>query len=99
MNETIDSEAAEKNWKAIAIQAVEYVCRERADFTTDQVWDRLKEVGAPPCREHRAVAGVLREAQRRGWCELTTYYSTSTHKQCHGCPRRVRVSKLFAPGA
>jgi len=85
-NEAIDAatQAADEEWRAVALMALCRIARGSATFTTDDVW---KSVPSP--REPRAIAGVMLEAKRLGLCEPTSTYQQSERVRCHARPLRV----------
>lgn len=80
---------APPSWKEQALRAVWEVATEEFTFTTDDVWKRL---GAPP--EPRALGPVMREAEKRGYCEQTDQWTLSIRASRHRAPIRVWASKL-----
>lgn len=86
-------------WKAAACDAVDYVCRLRAEFTTDAVWAILDRSGTPAPPEPRAMGAIMRMAVRKGLCSSTDKTSKSVRVDCHRRDLRVWQSLKHRPGA
>lgn len=56
-------------WLSAAVDAVRAVALTQTELTTDDVWDRLRDVPAP--HEPRAIANVMLYARREGWIVAT----------------------------
>lgn len=86
--------AANPEWRAAALAALERVCRKYQTFIVDNIWNELGQRDDEPDR--RAMAGILSEGERRGWCRRTDQMQRSEQRQCHGNKRRVWRSRLFS---
>jgi hypothetical protein len=89
---------ASDKWKELALAAVYELCKTRATFICDDVWEMLKSMDVV-CLEKRALAGVLTAAENAGWCHRTRELRRSAQKQCHGNLRTVWASDLFERAA
>ena len=76
--------AAPADWKRRALEAVRELCDDGDPFTADDVWLRVPRVEEP-----RAMGGVFREAERRGWIRSDGTSRPSTHPLGHA--RLVRI--------
>lgn len=59
----------DSGWYAAALEAVHAVALGQSELTSDDVWDRLRDVPAP--HEPRAIANVMLYARREGWIVAT----------------------------
>ncbi len=84
--------AAGQEWRGAASWALYKVCKRWQRFIVDQVWDELGKREDEPDR--RAMAGVLSEGEKNGWCVRTDDMQRSNQKQCHGNKRQVWRSLL-----
>lgn len=91
------TEHADPQWHEKALHVVHFLCRSKNTWCVDDVWDELdrRQVARP--HEARAIAGVLREACRRGWCRRTRALVRSAQRQCHG-NLRSQYESLVCPG-
>ena len=89
------SVATPPEWRSEVLRALYMICRERAEFTTDDVWWQLDQwrVQAPP--ESRAMGGVMRLGLLRGWCKPSGKYQKSIRVECHRRP--VAIWKSVRP--
>lgn len=69
-----------------ALPAIRETAHELREFTTDEVWKRIRRV---PGIERRAMGAAMRKAQAMGICKPTPRYETSEREACHGRPVRV----------
>lgn len=83
---------ADPEWKRQALAVVQRLAQQRAEFISEDAWPYL-----PPVREPRALGGIMRTAQARGWIEPTDRVVPSPSKVGHGRPSRVWRSRLY-PG-
>jgi len=86
--------AALEEWKRAAVEAIAEVARRRPEFTTDAVWTILDRREVAPPREPRAIAGVLRAAEKAGVCEKTGRRVNSVLPRGHSRPVMVYRSKV-----
>lgn len=95
-DEAIDRVARgmDSDWSQAAAAAVTMVALARDEFTSDDVWDALREVEA--AREPRALGAIMRQAQRQGLCVKTDRVVNSRRVECHGRPVAVWRSLIVA---
>lgn len=88
-DEAIDRVARgmDPDWRNAAAAAVTMVALARDEFTTDDVWDALREVD--DAREPRALGAIMRQAQRQGLCVKTDRVVNSRRVECHARPVAV----------
>lgn len=84
-------EHAVYDWKSEAEKAVRQTAVEMDEFTTDDVWVRIP--GEFKTHEHRAMGAVIRKAKRDGHIESTGQWRCSSHRTCHGRPKKVWRTK------
>lgn len=86
--------AADSEWKAAAIDAVEQLAHASAYLTSDDVWPLLfaQQLGT---HEHRAMGPVMQSAKRLGLIEATAAFRPSTRAKAHAGPKRVWRSLVF----
>ena len=89
--------AAEK-WKQAALEAVEFLARNRSEFTSEAVLEIL-ERSPYTTHEPRAMGAVIRKAHRVGFIEPTDVFVPSVRSRTHRMPKRVWASRLFKPSA
>lgn len=73
-------DAANSNWKAAACAIVQHLAATRSEFTADDVWAQLDQLGFTT-REHRAMGAVMRAAAVDGWI-VKTDRVTPTSRPC-----------------
>ena len=73
-------DAATTNWKAAACAIVQHLASTRREFTADDVWAQLDQLGFTT-REHRAMGAVMRAAAVDGWI-VKTDRVTPTSRPC-----------------
>jgi len=84
------SDGASLWWKDRALAAVRDCAANLAEFTTDDVWRALGDVGGgDDTLEPRAIGPVMRQAQQQGICEPTDRYQNSASVVCHARPKRI----------
>ena len=81
---------AEDDWRTTALAELKAVCLARDEFTTDEL-DELRKTA----REPRALGGLMKEGEKRGWCIPTDRYQSSTSARNHRRAIRVWRSLLF----
>lgn len=89
-------DAAPDEWKRLALEALHQVCLDNPTFLIDAIW-RVLDARKVHCPERRAIAGILSEGEKRGWCQRSTELRRSEQKQCHGNLRSIWIS-LIAEG-
>lgn len=73
-------DAANSDWKAAATAIVQHLAETQAEFTADQVWAELDDLGFTT-REHRAMGAVMRAAAVDGLI-VKTDRVTPTSRPC-----------------
>lgn len=81
---------AADEWKETAKAALKAVCLACDEFTTDEL-DELRKTAKEP----RALGGLMKEGERRGWCIPTDKYQSSKSARNHRRAIRVWRSLLF----
>lgn len=84
------------DWRDDARKTVVSLAQQRADLTTDDVWERLTHRPAEP----RALGAVMVWARNYGFITATTEMRESERPEAHRNPKRVWHSNVFgaAPG-
>lgn len=72
-------------WLRAAIGVVERLARELAEFTTDEVWERLEH----PPREGRQLGALMANCQRAGLIAPTEAHRPSTRPNVNRRPIRI----------
>lgn len=85
-------EHADPDWLSSALVAARQVCVDRAEFTTDHIWERLANVEAP--HEPRAIGAVMRRVKKNEWARPTDRTRPSSMPQNHKRPVRIWQSSL-----
>jgi len=75
-------------WRAEALRAVQEIATRHAEFTVEDV---SPLVGAT--YDRRALAGILLEAQRAGWCRPISRVGSGRER--HGRPVRLWASLIY----
>lgn len=83
-------DGASDEWKVSALVSLRTVCLACDEFTTDEL-DELRKTA----REPRALGGLMKEGERRGWCIPTDKYQSSKSARNHRRAIRVWRSLLF----
>lgn len=86
--------AADPTWKKAADFAIRAVAYERAEFTTDEVWQTLHELAVESPHEPRALGAAMKRAARDGLISATNKIEQSARAVCHAAPKRVWRSML-----
>lgn len=86
---------ASKVWTALALATVLDIANNKAEFTTDDVWEALNQLGAEDPHESRAIGAVMRNAAKDGLIRPTDRYLPSQRVACHRRPVRVWHSCTF----
>ncbi len=79
---------ANPEWLDAARWVVRKLAAQRSEFSTDDIWFRLSEMGVVT-RERRAMGAVIRWAVKEGIIEPTGVYRKSFRRVCHGRPLAV----------
>lgn len=85
--------SADKFWFGTAQIAVREIASRSEKFTTDQVWDRIKQWPRP--HDPRAMGAVMTWARKAEIVEPTAEFVQSQMVSNHGRPIRVWRSLLF----
>lgn len=88
------TEAADEDWMQKALYAGEFCCQTMRTWTTDDIWKVLASRRVPKPREPKAMAGVVRELQKRGRCRPTDEFRAASMVSRHSAPMRVWESLL-----
>jgi hypothetical protein len=81
---------ASPEWKAEALETVYFVATHKDEFTTDEVWVKLKT----KTRENRAMGAVMLTAVKMGYVRPTQRFTPSLRPSQHRRPLRVWESTL-----
>lgn len=75
---------ADEEWKSLALQAVFDCCVEKDRFTADDIRFVLTDDQAKT-HDRRAMGGIMKKAQKNGWCKATGVHIKSkfTHGHLH----------------
>lgn len=82
--------AADYEWKELADEITEYVCRHWRLFTSETIW----HYGLPKPREPRAMGPVLKRAVASGWCVPEGFVTCSMASR-HAAPVRQYRSLIY----
>jgi hypothetical protein len=80
---------APEEWKARALEAVERVCRTKAVFTPDDIWELVEKPPTP-----QALGPVMQRARSLEWCAPTGAFVPSQIPSQHQNPIREWKSLL-----
>ena len=84
---------ADTTWKAATRNALRELCQRHREFTTDQLWDRMGELGIHT-GEPRALGAIIQSAYRSGMIQKTGQYKESYRR--HNAPIPVWRSNIWA---
>lgn len=76
-----------------ARETIVRLLQEHPEFNADMMW---VEGGLDRPRESRALGPIISWARRQGYIEKTDRFIRSSQEQCHGMPREVWRSMLYA---
>jgi|LakMenEpi03Aug12_release.lakeMendotaPanAssembly.Ray.scaffolds.fasta_scaffold317763_1 hypothetical protein len=85
-------ENANPSWRDAAYAIVEVIARERDEFTSDLVWERLSDFGFST-HEPRAMGAVLRRAADAGLIQRTDRYVPTRRRAANRRPVAVWRSR------
>ena len=85
--------AADADWRATALRAVEEVARQKTHLTTDDVLEVLAQSGQTTS-ELRALGPVMMRAAQAGWITATDRFVNSAAVSRHHAPKRVWKSNI-----
>ena len=80
--------AADLDWKDAAYGVLRSLAFQRSEFSTDDIWFRLHELGVST-HEPRAMGAVVRKAAAEGLIEWSGLYRKSFRRACHRRPVAV----------
>ena len=86
-------DAANTDWKAAAVAAVQQLARSHSEFTADDVWAQLDVLGFTT-REHRAMGAVMRSAALEGWITKTDRVTPTNRPSANRRPVAIWQSLL-----
>ncbi|WP_122588318.1 hypothetical protein [Pseudomonas viridiflava] len=86
---------ADKAWSDEAYEVVLKVAKDRAEFTSDDIW----AAGLKKPEEARALGGVMRKARMSGVIEKTGRSQCTTQPESHGADITIWRSQIYAGGA
>jgi hypothetical protein len=86
---------AMREWRGLAIWALERAARNHEEFTADDVWAILETARVSPPREPSAMGPILREGRALGYCISTNKTRESRRPKAHRRPLRVWASPFF----
>jgi hypothetical protein len=90
--------AANNNWKAAACAIVKHLAATRGEFTADEVWAQLDQLGFST-REHRAMGAVMRAAAMDGLIVKTDRVTPTSRPCANRRPVAIWLSLLPLPKA
>lgn len=79
---------------AAARVALEKCCFTMETFTTDEIWALIPE--GITTHEPRAMAAIMRFAERNNWASPLDQYRPSVRPEAHAGPKRVWRSRVYA---
>lgn len=86
---------AEEPWKQACRDAIRQIALDKAEFTTDDVWEYLSDNDVELPHEVRAMGPLMSSAAKQGWIVATDRYRNSTRVACHARPVRIWASLIF----
>jgi len=72
-----------------AKQAALECAKKYKEFTTDDIWQNLKNKGIPEPRDNRTIGSIMVDLQTSGEIKQTGTYIKTTRPQAHSRPIRV----------
>ena len=76
-------------WHVRIAEVIHWLSHRYHNFTTDLVWQRLAETGAPTPTNAAAIGPAMLRAAKRGWIARTELMQVSRKPSCGG--RRIPV--------
>lgn len=77
-------ELSSEEWRPVAYEAVTWVAKRKAEFTSDAVWFVLYNLWhTPPPHDPRALGPVMKRAAKNGLIQDTGRKKHSTRPECH----------------
>lgn len=90
---------AKQQWMALMLDLAHQVCRERLQFTADDLMDKYDSINNPDkpvTHELRALGPVMMKAAKAGWCSKANCAPIpSRRKSLHASPRAVWKSNIY----
>jgi hypothetical protein len=86
---------ANPDWKLTVAKVIREVATLKAEFTTDDVWLRLKLYVNAATHEPRAMGAAMLRASKDGICQPLMRFEQSGRASCHNRPIRVWKSLLL----
>lgn len=86
---------AHVEWLADALDVVHEICVDAPAFTTDEVWERLRQRDGARTHDPRAMGAVMRIVARNGWTSASDRYVKSVRPECHARPIVVWESRVW----
>lgn len=83
---------ATERWMLSAMVTVLFCADTLPEFTSDDVWEVLRNAKADPLeteRNPKALGAVMLKAAKRGWIEKTGMVRNSKRKSLHASPRTI----------
>jgi len=87
---------ADGTWMAAAIRAIKYLASNNDTFTADDALEIVTRDGYTT-KDNRAMGGVMRYCENKGYCTPTEQFVRSTNKKKHASPTRVWASLIVPP--
>jgi len=84
---------AESTWLEAAYGVLRSLAFQRSEFSTDDIWFRLREIGIST-PEPRAMGAVVRRAVREELIEWSGLYRRSFRRVCHRRPVAIWRSRV-----
>ncbi len=85
-------ENAQNPWKEYALRCLEAVAKTKEEFTVNDVRPLVAQ-SPYTTQDNRALGGVFKEAQKRGWIDTTG--AVRVNKTGHGTQMQVWKSKIY----
>lgn len=86
---------AEPAWKTACWTMIHNLACDRAELTTDQIWEALHLAEVEMPHENRAIGALMIRAAKEGWIVATDRYVNSERVACHRRPIRIWKSLIF----
>jgi hypothetical protein len=83
------------HWKFRAMVELYYICEVFQEFTSDNVWWRMEDMGMKAPREPSAMGPIMRMGKSMGWMESTNITKESDRPTRHRTPQRVWRSLIY----
>lgn len=77
-------------WKIAVALIVKQICRDKQEFTTDDVWE-LVDTTDLQVHDNRAMGVIIRYGMEQGWLVDTDKVKPSTRRVCHG--RKIAIHR------